>query len=152
MNKTEKKALFLITILLDIIILILWSNFNKEFSSCDNFFIYFVLTAHFFFYISLYFEHRPTLDILHVSIVISCLMGFIVKHKYLLSFILVFLICLQIQWLSINKCILNTDEQNHKSNFGYGKITSILTLLYTCYISHKIGKYENRKINEIIRK
>ena len=37
MNKTEKKALFLITILIDIIILILWSNFNKEFSSCDNF-------------------------------------------------------------------------------------------------------------------
>lgn len=148
MNKTEKKALFLITILLDIIILILWSNFNKEFSSCDKLFIYFVLIAHFFFYISLYFEHRPTLDILHVSIVISCLMGFIVKHKHLLSFILVFLICLQIQWLSINKCILNTEEQNHKSNFGYGKITSILTLLYTCYISLKIGKVNSKNIIE----
>ena len=75
-------------------------------------------------------------------------MGFIVNHKYLLSFILVFLICLQIQWMSINKCILNTDEQNDKSNFGYGKITSILTLLYTCYISIKIGKVNLKKIIE----
>ena len=148
MNKTDRKALFIVTITLDLILLILWSKFSKEFTNYDKIFIYFVLISHFFFYISLYYEHRPTLDILHISVAISCIMGVIVKHKYLLSFILVFLICLQIQWLSINKCILNTEEQNHKSNFGYGKITSILTLLYTCYISLKIGKVNSKKIIE----
>ena len=54
------------------------------------------------------------------------------------------MICLQIQWLSINKCILNTEEQNHKSNFGYGKITSILVpwILFN-FISNPISIIPN---------
>ena len=147
MNKTDRKALFIVTIILDLILLILWSKFSKEFTNYDKIFVYFVVITHLFFYISLYYEHRPTLDILHISVAISCIMGVIVKHKYLLYLILLFLLFLQIQWLSINKCMLHTDEQNKNSNLGYGKITSIITLLYTCYISFKLGK--NKKSNQV---
>ena len=148
MNKTDRKALFIVTIILDLILLILWLKFSKEFTNYDKIFVYFVVVSHFLFYISLYFEHRPTLDILHIFVSLSCIMGIIVKHKYLLYLILLFLLFLQIQWLSIKKCMLNTDEQNKKFNLGYGKFTSILTLLYTCYISFKIGKVNLKKIIE----
>ena len=40
----------------------------------------------------------------------------------------------------MNKCILNSDEQNNNTNLGFGKLTSIIALLYTCFLMFKIGK------------
>jgi hypothetical protein len=80
---------------------------------------------------------------MHFTVFLSTLFGFFVNSAFLLVLIISFCIGLQVQWTCINKCILNSDEQNISSNFGFGKITTILTLLYTCFLSYRLGRMKN---------
>lgn len=140
MEKICKICLFFITVLLEVILFYLWRLHGDKWSLWDKSFVIFVICCHIPFYFALYFDNRPWLDILHFTVFLSILFGFVINDVKLLLLILTFLVGLQIQWICINKCILNTDEQNNNTNFGFGKLTKIASLLYTCYLSFKIGK------------
>ena len=142
MEKKYKICLFFFTFLIEIILFTLWQLDGDKWTLVDKSFVIFVICCHIPFYFALYFEHRPSLDILHYTIFLSVLFGFVINNINLLLLILTFLIGLQIQWILINRCILNTDEQTNKSIFGFGnpKLTTFATLLYSCFLSFKIGK------------
>lgn len=139
MDKIHKRVLFFITVSLEIILYMSWKLYGDKWTWWDNAFCIFVICCHAPFYVALFFENRPWLDFLHMTVFLSTLFGFFMSSIHLLMLVLVFILGLQCQWTCINKCILNTPEQNEKSNLGYGKITSIATLFYSCYLAYKIG-------------
>lgn len=148
MNKIIKLILYLITILLEIFIYYIWKKDRLKWTYWDKVFCIFVLCCHIPFYFALYFENRPWLDFLHFTVFLSTLFGILVSNVKILLLILTFIIGLQIQWITINKCILNSEEQNCNQNFGFGKLTSIATLLYSCYLAYKIGKTCKKQKNK----
>ncbi len=139
MDKIHKRVLFFITVGLEITLYMSWKLYGDKWTSWDKAFCIFVICCHVPFYVALFFEHRPWLDFLHMTVFLSTLFGLFMSSIHLLMIVLVFIVGLQCQWICINKCILNTPEQNEKSNLGYGKITSIATLFYSCYLAYKIG-------------
>ena len=143
MDRIHKATLYFITILLEIIIVYAWKLEGDKWNVWDKGFCIFVFCCHIPFYFALFFENRRVLDILHFTVFLSTLFGFFVNSAFLLVLIISFCIGLQVQWTCINKCILNSDEQNISSNFGFGKITTILTLLYTCFLSYRLGRMKN---------
>jgi len=142
MEKKYKICLFFFTFLIEIILFTLWRFDGNKWSLFDKSFVIFVICCHIPFYFALYFEHRPTLDILHYTIFLSVLFGFLINDVKLLLLILTFLIGLQMQWIWLNKCILNTYKQNNRDTVGFGnpKLTNFATILYSCFLSFKIGK------------
>ncbi len=148
MDRIYKISLFLITILLEIAIGYAFKLEGDTWNTWDKGFCIFVFCCHIPFYFALFFENRKMLDILHFTVFLSTLFGLFVNSYFLLLLIISFCIGIQMQWTCINKCILNSDDQNIRSNFGFGKITTILTLLYTCFLSYRLGimiKRDNKK-------
>ncbi len=140
MEKTHKISLFFITLSVDILLYYFWFLEGNKWVLWDKRFALFVLCCHILFYFALYFENRPWLDFLHITVIICPLFGFFMSNIKLLFLILSFILGLQVQWLSINKCILNTEQQNNNNHKSYlGKIISILTIFYSCILSYKIG-------------
>ena len=149
MEKIHKRALFLITITVDIILYYCWSLEGCKWAVWEKRFALFVLSCHSLFYFALYYENRPWLDVLHFTVLICPLFGFFISNIKLLSLILSFMLGLQVQWLTIDKCILNTDEQNNHNHKSYlGKIISILTIFYSCILSYKIGALQTNVKNK----
>ena len=140
MNKDIKFILYLVTIFLDFSIYFIWKIDGTYFTIGDIIFSSSVVSCHLPFYYALYFDNRKILDVLHVSIFVCNGLGIFVSNIKLLIMVLVFILGIQIQWITVNKCILNTDEQNQLQNFGFGKITYIVSLLYSCYLSYKLGR------------
>ena len=140
MDKTYKICFFFVAFLLEVVLFYLWRLDGDKWSLWDKSFCIFVICCHIPFYFALYFDNRPWLDILHITIFISTLFGIFINNINLLLLIFIFLIGVQVQWICMNKCILNSDEQNNNTNLGFGKLTSIATLLYTCFLMFKIGK------------
>ena len=143
MDRIHKATLYFIAILLEIIIVYAWKKEGDKWNAWDKGFCIFVFLCHIPFYFALFFENRRMLDILHFTVFLSTFFGLVVNSNFLLVLIISFCIGVQIQWTCINKCILNSDEQNISSNFGFGKITTILTLLYTCFLSYRLGRMKN---------
>lgn len=140
MEKTHKISLFLITLSLDILLYYFWFLEGNKWVLWDKRFALFVLCCHTLFYVALYFENRPWLDFLHITVIICPLFGFFMSNIKLIFLILSFMLGLQVQWLTIDKCILNTEDQNNNNHKSYlGKIISILTIFYSCILSYKIG-------------
>jgi len=139
MDRIYKTCLYFITVLLEIMIVYAWKQEGDKWNAWDKGFCIFVFCCHIPFYFALFFENRRMLDILHFTVFLSTLFGFFVNSYFLLLLIISFCIGIQVQWTCINKCILNSDEQNISSNFGFGKITTISTLLYTCFLSYRLG-------------
>ena len=143
MDRTYKSTLYFIAILMEIIIIYIYKLEGGKWNEYDKGFCIFVFFCHLPFYFAVFFENRRMLDILHITIFLSTLFGFFVNSNFLLVLIISFCIGVQIQWTCINKCILNNDEQNISTNFGFGKITTILTLLYTCFLFSRLGSMKN---------
>jgi hypothetical protein len=141
MDRTYKSTLYFIAILMEIIIIYIYKLEGGKWNGYDKGFCIFVFFCHLPFYFAVFFENRRMLDILHITIFLSTLFGFFVNSNFLLILIISFCIGLQVQWTCINKCILNSDEQS--SNFGFGKLTAILIMLYTCFLSYRLGSMKN---------
>ena len=145
MSKIIKLCLYLITFIIEIYLYYVWLLEGSSFTFWDKIFCIFVLCCHVPFYFAIYFENRPWIDFLHITVFLSTLFGLVISNKKFLLLLLTFLIALQIQWITINKCILNTEEQNCNQNIGFSKLTDIFTLLYSCYLAYRIGKTSKKK-------
>lgn len=134
-----KKYVALITIFIELSIIYSYYYCYDTWNIYDKLFSIFVLLCHIPFYYTLISDDHSLLNLLHCSIFVSLLFGFFVENIYILGIIFIFVIGLQIQWFTLNKCILNTDYQNKHFNFGFSIVTNFLTLLYSYYLFHKIN-------------
>lgn len=105
----------------------------------DILFFQFLICCHSIFYLALIWEDRELLDILHLSVLIATLFGFFIQDTGLLIFLIIFIIGVQIQWICTKKCILNSDKQNNNVNETFAQFASTVSLLYSCYLSYRLG-------------
>ena len=89
------------------------------------------------FIISLVKKKKKSLHILHVLIFIYFMLGIFANNKCLIIVILVVLLIIQVFWILYEKCILSQFETHTDS--GYGKNLSLMCLLYTVYLSIRLG-------------
>jgi len=152
MNTNYRIGLFLVLLVLDAIIIYLWTSDSHTWGIWERNFCTFSLVTHSLLYIALYYEDRKWLDILHVAVVISVLYGFIIQNIPLLTIMLCFCVGVQIQWVCMNICVLNSDAQNANTRYGVNKLIVIFTLLYTCYLSFKLGRLGQTVIESVADK
>jgi hypothetical protein len=124
MNNTELNIIYLFTIIIDIsfIYIILYQKLN----TFDYSYILGVFFMHFLFFISLFTQNRPLIDICHLALMISLGLAVVIKNKYLLILPFLLLMIIPIFWQIFEKCILNTEEQN-QDNFFYDTFGITLT-------------------------
>lgn len=140
MNPREKNMLYLWTFVTDILLLYIFLNNLGTWEIFEYTFLYLVFITHILFYISLYFEFIIVLDFLHVFVFILIGFGVVIKNVYLIFIILIFSAMLQIQWICLDKCLINSVSGYDKINYGFSKIIRTIVMLYTCYLSYILGK------------
>jgi len=145
MDKEYKLILFCITILMDLFIIHRSLYYGNKWMIYDILFFQFLICCHSIFYLALIWEDRELLDMLHLSVLIATLFGFYIQDTGLLSFLIIFIIGVQIQWIYTKKCILNSDEQNNNINETFSYLSSSVALLYSCYLSYKLGSIITKK-------
>jgi hypothetical protein len=139
MDQTYKLSLFCITMLIDTYIIHRSLYYGNKWLVYDILFFQFLICCHSIFYLALIWEDRELLDILHLSVLIATLFGFFIQDTGLLIFLIIFIIGVQIQWICTKKCILNSDKQNNNVNETFAQFVSTLSLLYSCYLSYRLG-------------
>jgi hypothetical protein len=139
MDQTYKLSLFCITMLIDTYIIHRSLYYGNKWLVYDILFFQFLICCHSIFYLALIWEDRELLDILHLSVLIATLFGFFIQDTGLLIFLIIFIIGVQIQWICTKKCILNSDKQNNNVNETFAQFASTVSLLYSCYLSYRLG-------------
>lgn len=131
----DKQRIICITLILDIALLyvVAVSSLNLF----DSLFVIFVFICHTLFYLSIYYNAYLWLDYLHYSIFLSLFISFLLQNKWLLSICLFLLTVIQVLWIQEERCILLNDDS--LITFGYGKELWYATLLYSIFVSAKIG-------------
>ena len=131
----DKQRLIYITLILDIALLyvVAVSSLNLF----DSLFVTFVFICHTLFYLSIYYNAYLWLDYLHYSIFVSLFIGFLLQNKWILSICLFLLTVIQVLSIQEEQCILNDPDRSEI--FGYGKELWYVVLLYSIFLSAKIG-------------
>ena len=105
----------------------------------DIFWCISLLFIHFLFYISLFYDFKKIINILHLSVFIFPTIAIFSSHFSIKLLSLLFLILIQILWIKEKRCILN--ELDDK--FGYSQELSIYVLFLTSIISIMVGNSIN---------
>ena len=122
------------TILIDIgLFYIVWTT--PIINWFDKVFIYIVLFSHILFYYALYFNNDVLIQYLHYLIFASLSVSIFLENTKLVMICLGLLLTIQVLWIIENRCILNKND----FEFGYSKELSIAVLLYTVFLSIKVG-------------
>tara|TARA_A100001015_G_scaffold315220_1_gene426542 strand:- start:2055 stop:2489 length:435 start_codon:yes stop_codon:yes gene_type:complete len=138
MIDTESKIkLYLITFIVDFYIIIVLSFFKLN--TYDIFWCISLLFIHFLFYISLFYNFKNIINILHLSVFIFPTIAIFSSHFSIKLLSLLFLLLIQILWIKEKRCILN--ELDDK--FGYSQELSIYVLFLTSIISIMVGNSIN---------
>jgi len=129
---SDKIKLFVITAILDIILIrtLMKSKLNKF----DTRFVYIILVSHALFYFSLTFYNKKILDILHVVIFAALAASIFLTNIYLILLCLLLLITIQILWVIESRCILNEDGEK----WGCGDILNVFTIIWTIMLIFKL--------------
>ena len=134
MNSENKNILYGITIIIDIIFVYTYLNYNLTF--IDKTFIMVLLISHILFILSLVFYNKKLIDLLHVVVFMSLTFSIFINNKNLLMISMGLLLFIQYAWIFWGKCILL--EDNEKS-WGFGKELEVFTLILSFAISFKLG-------------
>ena len=134
MNSENKNILYGITIIIDIIFVYTYLNYNLTF--IDKTFIMVLLISHILFILSLVFYNKKLIDLLHVVVFMSLTFSIFINNKNLLMISMGLLLFIQYAWIFWGKCILL--EDNEKS-WGFGKELQLFTLILSVAISFKLG-------------
>jgi hypothetical protein len=134
MNSENKKILYGITIIIDIIFVYTYLNYKLTF--IDKTFIMVLLISHILFILSLVFYNKKLIDLLHVVVFMSLTFSIFINNKNLLMISMGLLLFIQYAWIFWGKCILL--EDNEKS-WGFGKELEAFTLILSFAISFKLG-------------
>ena len=131
----NKIKLNLIIFLLDCLLLYTLEKEYEKLSLNDLLFIYIILLSHLTLFIVLYNSNYRIVDFLHVIMFVSILYGIFLDNLKLKCIVLFLVVLIQILWVFENDCIMNTKPHG----FGYGKLLSIVIILYSVILSVSIG-------------
>lgn len=131
----DKQRLTFLTLVLDICLISIVAFFTLN--VFDSLFVCFVFLCHICFYWALFYDMTSLLEYLHYSIFLSLSVSLFLQNKWLQTICLFLLTTIQVLWIKEECCILN--DPDNSENFGYGKKTWYVTLLYSIILSAKIG-------------
>jgi hypothetical protein len=132
MKDKDKKKLYYLTFLIDIILFLILKICILN--NCDKIFIYTALFVHFSFYISLYSNNKLFLHIIHHFVFILPLSSLILDSIYIKIISLLVLIIIQFLWIIERRCILNESHEE----LGYGPITNISIKVLSVILIYQI--------------
>jgi hypothetical protein len=98
-----------------------------------------LLFVHFIFYISIFYNLKKIINILHVTVFMFPTLAIFSSHLSIKILSLLFLLMIQILWIKEKRCILNEVDDK----FGYGEELSLYVLFLTAITSIIIGKDMN---------
>ena len=130
----NKNILYGITIIMDIIFVYTYLNYNLTF--IDKTFVMVLLISHILFILSLVFNNKKLIDLLHVVVFMSLTFSIFINNKNLLMISMGLLFFIQYAWIFWGKCIL---LENNEKSWGFGKELQLFTLILSFAISFKLG-------------
>lgn len=130
----NKNILYGITIIMDIIFVYTYLNYNLTF--IEKTFIMVLLISHILFILSLVFYNKKLIDLLHVVVFMSLTFSIFINNKNLLMISMGLLLFMQYAWIFWGKCIL---LENNEKSWGFGKELQLFTLILSFAISFKLG-------------
>ena len=116
---------------------LIYLGFTQNLNAFDSLFVYSSILIQYVFLNALFREKKEVIHHLHLCMMIYIILGVFVNNKYLILIVLSLLLFIQILWILRNKCILSQFETSSKN--GFGKRLSILSLLYSVFLSWKLG-------------
>ena len=129
----NKMKIFLLTLLSDIIYFMVM--ISQSLNYYDFLLTLSVIIIHIIFYYNLIYKYnKDVIDIIHYFIPINVILSLGYQNKILIFISLVLITFIQIMWIIENRCILNEKQDT----WGYGKITSIGTLIITILLAYKL--------------
>ena len=136
-DETSKTKLYLITFIVDFYIVIMLSFLKLNFY--DLLWFSSLLFVHFMFYISIFYNLKKIIHILHITVFMFPTLAVFSSHLSIKILSLLFLLLIQILWIKEKRCILNESDDK----FGYGDELSLYVLFLTALTSIMIGKNMN---------
>ena len=130
----NKNILYGITIIMDIIFVYTYLNYNLTF--IEKTFIMVLLISHILFILSLVFYNKKLIDLLHVVVFMSLTFSIFINNKNLLMISMGLLLFMQYAWIFWGKCIL---LENNEKSWGFGKELQLFTLILSFAVSFKLG-------------
>lgn len=130
---SDKQKLYLITGVLDVMLLMLLVS--SDMSSRDRGWVYGTLFLHLLFFYGLRKNHRKLLNGLHYFVCILPTLGLFLSSLPLQAICLLFVILVQVLWISEKKCILNEKDDS----FGFGNKINYYFLVLTTMLAIQLG-------------
>ena len=134
LDETSKKKLYLITFIVDFYIVIMLSFFKLNFY--DLLWFISLLFVHFMFCISLFYNLKKIINILHITVFMFPTLAIFSNHLSIKILSLLFLLMIQILWIKEKRCILNESDDK----FGYSEELSLYVLFLTAITGIIVGK------------
>ena len=94
------------------------------------------LLCHLVFFIALKEVYKKLLEFLHIFVFVLPTIAIFLNNIYIKLLSLIFLILIQILWLTKKRCILILEE---KSTFGYGDHLNVYVIFISLILAFQIG-------------
>ena len=134
LDETSKTKLYLITFIVDFYIIIMLSFLKLNIY--DLLWFISLLFVHFMFCISLFYNLKKIINILHITVFMFPTLAIFSNHLSIKILSLLFLLMIQILWIKEKRCILNESDDK----FGYSEELSLYVLFLTAITGIIVGK------------
>ena len=136
----DKKTLYVILSVLDILLLTIFYRQYKQLSKFDKVYILCILVSHIILFLSLWNQWCTIIDILHYFLFLSIVLAIFIRNGYLQLMVLSLVVLIQILWVYKGRCIMNTMENENENFWGFSNELTVGTLLYTVVLSFKYAR------------
>jgi len=136
----DKKTLYVILSVLDILLLTILYRQYKQLSKFDKVYIICILVSHMILFLSLWNQWCTIIDILHYFLFLSIVFAIFILNGYLQLLVLSLVVLIQVLWVYKGRCIMNTIENENENFWGFSNDLTVGTLLYTVVLSIKFGR------------
>lgn len=136
----DKKTLYVILSVLDILLLTIFYRQYKQLSKFDKVYILCILVSHIILFLSLWNQWCTIIDILHYFLFLSIVLAIFIRNGYLQLLVLSLVVLIQVLWVYKGRCIMNTMENENENFWGFSNELTVGTLLYTVVLSIKFGR------------
>ena len=131
----DKKTLYGILNVLDILLLSILYRQYKQLSKFDKVYIICILVSHIILFLSLWNKWCTIIDILHYFLFLSIVLAIFIRNGYLQFLVLSLVVLIQVLWVYKGRCIMNTME-NENENLGiFERIDSCNLTVYSCIVN-----------------
>ena len=136
----DKKTLYVILSVLDILLLTIFYRQYKQLSKFDKVYILCILVSHIILFLSLWNQWCTIIDILHYFLFLSIVLAIFIRNGYLQLLVLSLVVLIQVLWVYKGRCIMNTMENENENFWGFSNELTVGTLLYTVVLSFKYAR------------